>query len=112
VAKLALKMIKHGSEVDCAWLWLLPASQHMSSVAVFELLQAAVSRGSGAADYVAGICELPAAKQISSDSLRQLLLAARKQHVSTRFAMPIAQLASKHASGKSFLRRSLGAISL
>jgi hypothetical protein len=107
VAKAALAFIKHGSEdsssLECAWLRALPAFQLVSSDAVFELLQAAVGKGSGAAQHIAAICELSAAKQLSSESLGQLLLAAGEQHgqqhISSTFALPIAQLASESASG-------------
>jgi hypothetical protein len=79
VAKLVLTTIKHGSK-ECAWMRSLPAFKQMGSNAVFELLQAAVSKGPAAARYIAVICELSAAKQLSSESLQQLLLAANEQN--------------------------------
>jgi hypothetical protein len=105
VVTLALTLIKHGSAtaaVGCAWLWLLPAFEQVSSSAVFELLQAAVSNGARAAFYIAAICGVPAARQLSSESLQQLLLAAKEQHgqhVSSKFVMTVAELASRCASG-------------
>jgi hypothetical protein len=117
-ADFVLNGIKNGiiavpSIEDGGWLRSLPVFQQMSSDAVFELLQAAVSRGPAAVRYIAVMCELPAAKQLSSESLQQLLLAANEQHgqhANSGFAMPIAQLASRHATGRSLLKRVLGAI--
>jgi hypothetical protein len=107
VSALVLTAIQRSKEC-CDWLRRLPAFEQLSSDAVVELLQAAVKKGPAAGGYVGVICDSSAARQLSNQSLQQLLLAATEQHgqaVTSGFVVPLAQLAAKRTSGMSILKR-------